>query len=135
MENVIIFGVVTFICFIAAIVAAWEKWPKRMVYSFVLTLLFGAVLAFSVINEVGYGHVPKEAEPLAKRLDTGVAYEVLGFVKDGNDKVIFVKPRVEFATTKLYALRVKENEVPPARFALIGGKPVAIAVAVNKAAK
>ena len=112
--------VVILVAFIAYF--ATEKLWYYLGTAVVLTFaLFGTLTFHAAPKDLGYGHVPNEAEAFTKRLDAGVAYQLLSSSKDGDDQVILVK---KVGTPNFYALRVKE--VPPEHFTLVDGKPVAI---------
>lgn len=132
--EIAIFGLLGLVFLGIAISSAWKHWWVGIIAYSAFTLIFGFVSIRAAIDVLGYGHVTKEAEPLAKRLNSGVQYQFLGSIKDGGAEVIFVKPHSGgIAPFEQYAIRVKEGEAPPEHFTLIDGKPVA--VVVDKVAK
>jgi len=134
MVLMIVFSLVAVVCLAGALSSAWERWERGIVIYFLLTLLFGFASLHSAVNEVGYGRVPEEAEPFAKRLKPGVQYQFLASIRQGGTEVVFVEPYSGGITTHgLQVIRVKGGETPPEHFVLVAGKPVA--VVVDKLAK
>lgn len=85
-------------------------------------VVFGITALYLSPRELGYGHVPGAEEEYTKRLEVGVAYRLFSSTKEGECEVLLVKKE---GGSDMYAIRVK-GPVPPERFTLVDGKPVAI---------
>lgn len=73
-------------------------------------------------KQLGTGKVYDVVEEFTRKLDSGVAYQLVASAENGAEKIVLMK---KTGTSDFYALRVKD--VPPEHFTLVDGKPVAIA--------
>lgn len=97
--------------------------------------VFGLVALFSLLTltfssaprEFGWAQVPESAESFEKRLDAGIGYQVISSTVDDKSQVLLVK---KTGTANFYAIRVEGTAPPPEYFALVDGKPVALAAPV-----
>ena len=91
------------------------------VCSVIISLIF---IFVGAPEELGYGKIPDEGEKFSKRLNKGEAYEVLSsyVIQDKEEFIVLVKSEQASA---YYAIRV--NAMPPKRFTLVDGWPIAIA--------
>ena len=82
------------------------------------------ILTFCLLDarDIGLGHVPGAVEGFAKRLDDGIAYQVVAKIQERDSFVVLVK---KFGTSDFFAIRVEI--IPPEIFTLVDGNPIAIA--------
>lgn len=114
-----------FCLLLVSILLLWDPFEEgdaSKIFVGILTILTLIVIIFITAPErLGYGRVPEEAEKLTERLSTGVSYQTLATIKDGEDAIILVQQKDK---KDVYALRVKASNIPPEHFALVDGKPI-----------
>jgi hypothetical protein len=105
-----------------AILASKKNYVEAFLAGIACLISFSLAVFGGAPEEIGAGKVYRNVEKFARKLDSGVAYQLVASAENGTEKIVLLR---QTGTPNFYALRVKE--VPPEHFTLIGGKPVAIA--------
>ena len=123
MEWFFLVGIIVMIISMAAFTD--REYGAGTVLALIAVVFFG--VAASEAYDLGRGRVSIKTEEFGKRLDSGVAYQIiLSAVADGGKNQILFLKRPD--TEDFYAIRVEGATPPPEFFTLVGGKPVPILV-------
>lgn len=132
LAAIIGFGFALVICLSAAAFNGFKTDLKPLsltdkVALVIVGLFFLAAFGFVCVN-AGHGYVSDKAEPLSQRLSNGHAYWVTAESSDGKDALLTVMDEEKNmdGTHDFITLRIR-GTLPPMRFAMIDGKPMALA--------
>ena len=102
--------------------AVKREWISMGVLVVIAYVIFGFLVFIEAPVELGQGHVPKVVEKYTKRLDIGVAYQLIASEKEGDGYILMMR---KTGTSEFNCSRV-EGPIPSSNFTLVDGKPVTI---------
>ncbi|MHB1163059.1 MAG: hypothetical protein ACYCZZ_00800 [Minisyncoccota bacterium] len=97
------------------------------IWNFLMGVLCLGLFGYICLN-AGHGYVPGMTESLSQRLSNGHVYWTTGTAPDGRDVILTImdEKKNSDGTHSFISIRIQRS-LPPMHFAMIDGKPVAIA--------